>query len=79
MVDESANDQVQAPEQNRTAPEHRKEKGNLATIAVSPGAMATRDIMKNLFFIAFQLEKKTKKFVNDGLLKFAETKGLISR
>ena len=77
MVDESTNDQVQAPEQSSYP--HRKEKGNLATTTVSPGAMVTRDIIKNLFFIAFQKEKKTKKFVNDGLLKFAETKGLISK
>ena len=76
MVDESANDQVQ---NKHSSYPHRKEKGNIATIAVSPGAMATRDIMKNLFFIAFQTEEKTKEFINDGLLKFAETKGLISR
>ena len=43
-----------------------KEKRNLATTAVFPGAMVTQDITRNLSSIAFQTEKKAKKFVNVG-------------
>ena len=54
---------------------HRKEKGNLVTTVVFPGAVATCDIMKNLSFIACQAVRKTKKIRKRWVIKICRDEG----